>query len=738
MNKYIKYGLIGVAALAGLFALLLLVIALTVKPNDYKPQIVRLVKEKTQRTLTLDGDIKLALFPKLGLDLGKATLSVRDGTAEFAGVRGLRLYVAWLPLLQKRLVVDRIGLDGARAHLVRNRDGTTNFDDLLGTEKESEPGALKFDVEGVKVSDAALTFDDRQAGRKIAVSGLTLSTGRLKEGTPTTVEGEFDLQADKPALMLHARLKSGLMFDPVQKHYVLEGADMEAKGEAAGISGLVASARGDLDVQGGEFSARDLKFAVSGQRGADHLELKLDAPKMQLTKARASGERLTLEARIEQPKGGAHAVLTVPGLEGTGEAFKAGEVTLVFDGKQGDNSLKGKLTTLLAGSLQAQRLDFDQLQGDLELAGAALPKGAVRVSLKGDAHADLKNHKTALNLAIRLDESNITARLGMTGFASPRYSFDVGIDRLDVDRYFPPKPKQKAQGPEKPFDLSALKTLKATGRLRIGSLKFSNVKASNVRLDLKAADGKLELSPVSANLYQGALAGSLSVDAAALPKVALRQRLTGVSIGPLLKDVTDKDVMEGRGNASLDVAAQGATVGAMKKSLRGGASAILRDGAVKGINLAGALRSAKARLGTLKGEQVQGANPQEKTDFSELKASFVIRHGVAHNDDLYAKSPLLRVTGNGDIDIGASTIDYLAKATVVASLQGQGGPELAAMRGVTVPVRISGPFDALRYKLDFNAMASEMVKQKVEQKKEEVKGKVEEKLREQLKGLFGR
>jgi len=138
------------------------------------------------------------------------------------------------------------------------------------------------------------------------------------------------------------------------------------------------------------------------------------------------------------------------------------------------------------------------------------------------------------------------------------------------------------------------------------------------------------------------------------------------------------------------------------------------------------------------GSQTQAASASEKTDFSELKASFAINNGVAHNDDLAAKSPLLRLAGNGDINIGAGSMDYVAKATVVGSLEGQGGRESAQLKGVTVPVRITGPFDALKYKVDVGALATESAKAKLEERKTEVKEKAKEKIQEKLKGLFGR
>jgi AsmA protein len=100
-------------------------------------------------------------------------------------------------------------------------------------------------------------------------------------------------------------------------------------------------------------------------------------------------------------------------------------------------------------------------------------------------------------------------------------------------------------------------------------------------------------------------------------------------------------------------------------------------------------------------------------------ASFVIRNGVAHNDDLSAKSPLMRLAGSGDVDIGAGSIDYLIKASVVATSSGQGGKDLAELRGVTVPVKVSGPLDAPRFRADLRAAAGDAVKQRAEEKLKE-------------------
>jgi AsmA protein len=186
-----------------------------------------------------------------------------------------------------------------------------------------------------------------------------------------------------------------------------------------------------------------------------------------------------------------------------------------------------------------------------------------------------------------------------------------------------------------------------------------------------------------------------------------------------------RDALEGRGNVTLDVTAAGVSVNAMKKSLGGTARAALRNGAVKGFNLTEALRKTKAAFGS-KSAQQQASDPSQRTDFSEMTASFLIKNGVAHNDDLDVKAPLVRLGGAGDIDIGNSQLNYVAKATVVATAKGQGGADLDHLAGLTVPVKLTGPFDAPKYEIDYRSLASDAVKAKA-------KEKVREKLRDLLR-----
>ena len=74
------------------------------------------------------------------------------------------------------------------------------------------------------------------------------------------------------------------------------------------------------------------------------------------------------------------------------------------------------------------------------------------------------------------------------------------------------------------------------------------------------------------------------------------------------------------------------------------------------------------------------------------------------------KSPLLRLAGRGDVDIGESVIDYTAKASVVALATGQGGKSLTDVAGATVPVRATGPLASIKYAVDVGSLATDVAK----------------------------
>jgi AsmA protein len=733
--KALKWVLWGAVGLVVLVIVAVAIFAATFDPNAYKPRLVDLVKQRTGRTLTIDGTIKLTFLPRLGADVGKVTVSEPNSTTPFLRVDDAHVSVALRPLISRRVVVDRVTLTGLAVDLVRHKDGRTNFDDLTGTPgaggppKPRTPGApstgapMAIDVGRVVLRNASIGWRDERDGTSVRLANLNLETGRLASGVPGTLKLDTRVEGAQPRANLQIELATGYRFDLEPMALALSATDLKVVGEAAGFNGIEARVKG----QSVELDPKASRITLSGgevtAKSKDGLDVKVTIPRVQVTPDTIEGQAIAGDVKLVSPQRTVEAKLRTSPISAQGKQVQLSLVDVDLATRQGDLAVHGKIATPVTLDLGRQQAQLPKLAGDLTVSGPGIPNKSLKASLTGAARADWGAQNASAEVAARLDESNIQTRLSVSHWSQPAIAFDVTADRLNVDRYLPPKTSPPPAGgttspapggsspggarqPEQPFDLSALKTLNAAGTVKIGALQVSNLKAEQVALGIKAAGGKLDVNPMSAALYQGTLAGALAVNANT-NGFAAKQKLSRISIGPLLRDAANKDLLEGRGDVALDVTTTGLTVSALKKALAGNASVALRDGAIKGIDIPGTVRTAKAMLGQKKALE-QLTKGGEKTDFSELTASFVIKNGVARNDDLQAKSPLLRLTGGGTLDIGEGTMDYTAKATLVGAVTGQGGKDLSQLAGLTVPVRVTGPFESPRYTVDLAELATDL------------------------------
>jgi len=646
-----------------------------------KGELSRVVLEQKQRKLEISGPLELSVWPNVGIRLGRLSLSEPGGKEEFLALESARVAVAVMPLLSKQVQVHRIEVDRLKATLIKRKDGTLNIADLLGGGAERpKVGAGATAGAPVQVDVAGIKIVNAQLTWRDEKSGSSTALSNLDLGT-----GRIQADSGKQTLLVDA-----------------------------------------------------LTLAARGKSGSDAFELALDAPKLVLSPEKAGGETLNVSAALTGSGRSATAKLILSGIEGNAQALKIGKFALDIDAKAGDTALKAHLDSPVAANVAAQTLALERLAGGIDLTHPQMPMKQLKLPLSGSLRADLAKQNAALELGTRFDESNIALKLNVARFAPPALGFDLAIDTLNADKYLPPKAAEDRGSKEDKLDFSALKGLDVNGAVRIGALQVSKLKLARLDAKIRIAGGRLDVAPLSLNLYDGAASGSLSLNAAG-NQLGLKQTLSNISINPLMKDLADKDLLEGRGNVAIDVNSRGESVAAMKKALAGSAAVSLKDGAIKGINLAQTLRDIKGKLGAAPGKDAtQQAKAGDKTDFSELTASLKIANGVAHNEDLVMKSPFLRLSGAGDVDIGGGQMNYLAKASVVASSAGQGGQGLDQLKGLTVPVRVSGPFDKLSYRLELGSMAADVAKAKIDEKKQEVKSKLEDKAKDKLKGLFGR
>lgn len=750
--RTLKYVGIGAAALIALVAIFVGIVVATFDPNQYKLQLVGLVKDRYDRILAIDGPIQLTLFPRIGAAVSGVTLSEHGSPQLFAKVADARVALALLPLLSKAVIVDRIEFDGLEVNIAKYKDGRTNFDDLLGKAGPTTPndkvGAaappLIVDVSGIRVRHGAIGYRDEAGGTALRLSDVGLDTDRIAAGIP----GKFSLtgrvKCDSPMLDAAVKLAGGYRIEFDKPAVQLDGLDVLVEGDVAGTLGVKMALTADVAWTGGNrIEVGKLKLEATSKDG---LEAKLGTPRIVLSPEQFESAPIEVTLKLAQATRRIDAQFVLSPVKTSGPRLDFSNFGMTLDMKADSVAVQGKLATPATLELDSRQVRLTQLAGNFTVTGPDIPNRSMQLALGGQVQTSWARKTAQAEITARFDESIAQLKLDIADFAHLAPVFDLVVDKLDLGRYTGGTsggvaakstagmgPPGAAPTKEGRIDLSALGTLDASGKLHFGSLVAAKIRVQNLDVRMKAANGLLEFNPISAQLYQGSTSGAASVDVNAR-RFALRQQMVNIAVGSLLRDTAGKDILEGRGTVAIDITTTGNVASELRRGLDGKASFQLRDGAIKGVDLGAIARKVRSlRSGNL---QSTASTQTEKTDFTELNATFVLRNGVAHNEDLSAKSPFIRISGAGDIDIGGGSLDYLLKATIVATAAGQEGKALADLRGLTFPMKLTGPFDNVKYSVDAGALAAEAAKSEIGRQLEEKVPKGA--LGEALKGLFNR
>ena len=784
MKTWLRRAFIAVAVLLILVIAVVAVLVSTFDPNRYKGLAIDWMKAHHQRTLAIDGPIRLSVFPRLELQVSAVSLSEAGRGERFAAIEEAALAVQVLPLLSRQLVVDRVLARGVSVVLTRDAKGRRNIDDLLaaGTapaapapgSSEPAPAAggqpLRFDVSRIELADVKATIRDEQVPLRGDIVLESLVTGRLADKVEAPVDLKLRIALQEPALK---GLLSGSMRvtpDLAAKSVQLAGMQISYEGDAPGASGIAATIKGNLGYDGAKAAVRasDLGLALSATVGALKIaDSSLKADTFEFDPARKALKLTKLQARFAgaQAKENFALALDWPSLAVAGTSLQgsalSGEVSvsgthtltgkfqsaapsgsfdlvrvpgvvLALEGKSGPQAIDGKLSAdlLLRSAPAFIALEKLGLQARIQAPGLQ----PLALDLGGTLSASAQEALWQLSGKLNTNQFNTDGQARFAGKV-PSLKAQARFDALDINKLLgtPPQEVQaQASAPaaaagDTPVNLQGLEGLQAQLALRAGSLVFRQYKVDNARLDATLEAGVLKITKLQGQSWGGSIEASGFADARA-SRLGVQLVANGVNINALLKDVAAKDLMEGTGRVTADLRSTGRSVGELRSHLGGQAAVQLRDGAIKGVNLAKSLRRAKATLGGADQDEVEKAKETEKTDFSELSASFQIADGIAKSTDLDAKSPFLRLGGAGSADIGQGRIDYTARATVANTSKGQEGAELEALRGITVPVQLSGPFDAIAWKIQWSAIAADLAKAKVGGKLRAQEDKLKDKL----------
>ncbi len=667
-----------VGILAASLALVLLAVWLLVNPNHYRGKIIAAVKEATGRDLMLEGDIKLSLFPWIALEVGPAALGSPPGFSPqpFVSFRHAAVRAKLLPLFRQRLEIAKVEIEGLDVRLERNAAGKGNWEDFgrqaggAGAGPAQAPGQPALaGLPGLKITDARLKFE------AYTLEHLNVETAPFLDGTvPLSIR--FD--ANRGVTTEQATVDAKVDFSqPRPGQYRLAALTLVGQVQLAGNSRPIHWT----------MSTPDATFDIDGQTFA--------VPVLALTLA------------------GAQLRGTLRGTTVPGDARIAGSFTLA--------------PVLLREFLPRWGLNSPQTRDPRAFSQMA---GTAKFSY--GAHA-LRFDAVGLTL----DDTHVTGRVAIEDLRTEAVAFKLAADKIDADRYLPPEgppfaaaaandaatndaatPRARDAAPDRAAHTPGgpAGPLEAQGTLTIGSLHLSPLEVTDVQATFAAKDGVARLFPLQAQVNGGRYSGDITLDRrGAVPKLTVDEHLSAVDRTSIAARHGEVMHLSGRGNINLKAQARGSSAEALLKTLNGHMDADVAGGALEGIDIGYELGRAEALIKRDSAPSPQNTN---RTPFEAFKASAEITNGVAQTRDLTISSQVLRVTGQGSVQLASKAIDFELLADTRRVTQGV---------PLQIPVKVSGTTAHPVLQPDIEALA-----------KGQLRRKLEDVVRDKLRGLFGK
>jgi len=331
-----------------------------------------------------------------------------------------------------------------------------------------------------------------------------------------------------------------------------------------------------------------------------------------------------------------------------------------------------------------------ELRADLAVAGESYGLKKIMLSLD---HLKLQGDVT-----VRTDGSR--PALAATLAAAEPLDLRPYLSKADSQASAPPSPATPKATPPvaagwstTPYTLAALKMVDASLDLSLAGVRVPSLTLGQIATQANLQNGHLRLTVREVALYQGKGQGTITLDGDKGLAFEAGFSLNDVQVEAALQDIAAVNRLTGTAHAELAIRGRGMNEQQLVSSLSGGGQVALRDGAIRGINLAAMMRNIGSAFTANKSDQ--------KTDFAALSGKFSINNGLVSNADLQLLSPLLRVDGAGTVDLPRQALQYRLVPKLVASLEGQGGKK--DLSGLSVPVLIEGPWADLSFRPDLSA-----------------------------------
>jgi AsmA protein len=459
-----------------------------------------------------------------------------------------KVSLAILPLLQKKLVVGTVYLDGVQATLIQHADGSSNFADLFDGDSNTN---FSYDIDGLIVKNSRLNYVNEASNQRIHVSDLSIKTSRIVQDQAVDLAADFLLEAKAAKLKTKVNLQARLLYQSKDRGFLAENLRLSTQGELAMAKLKTTLHANTMSASKGVMIAPMMQANVDLNSPPHDLKmrwqlndllanaLELNIAKFNADITYANGKRL-LTSQFSTPIKAQWSTATVDISQLNGRmnwqdqshpsaGLKADfELTAKADFKHKSGQSRFHFASgagLLDGDIQlsqaagpnikfnlaaqnwdayaylarpnktdrseASPIDLSalsklQLDGQLKLANISYAPYQLH-TLQTHLLSDGKKLR-AKGLKLKLDDSQIHGEVAMTLQASPAYKVNLAVDKLDLNRYQTSeknKSGNKSPSAKPHWELDVLKDYQASGDIRIGQLSLNDTLAKNVRISLQ-------------------------------------------------------------------------------------------------------------------------------------------------------------------------------------------------------------------------------------------------------------
>jgi len=601
---------------AGIVVLFVIAVAgfvYTFDANNYKEEIADLAESVTGRPINIAGDMDISLYPWIGIKINDVTIENAAGFSDktFATIGQFDVRIKIMPLLQKRLDIDRLVLHQLALDLEMNTAGENNWSDIAGVSKndnvESEFGLAGLTIGGIDVADSRLTWVDVNTGKQLKLSNLSLSTQVVSKGQPLPVEIKAFVESNQPEWQAAVNAKTRLEFNQ------------------------------DSAV----FDAKDLKLTVKA--------LLPDTEMEKITLAMVADSKINLQSRSAKLT---NARIGVLGLV-MGGTF---DVENIFS------------VPVIQGPVKVKKFEADKLAKHLNFD---IPQMTNTQSLKNITLTAL--FKTDFdtvyldNIAANVDESKVKGFLHVTGLSQPVVRYELKADKISLDDYR--LVSNELEQDETPLPLKFIRASDVEGVLDIETVTVGDTELHKVHITSNIENDILNANPLTMLVSEGEVKAAMRLDARETPAISFvakaRQLDAKASINPLLTNILGDEAptLSGRVDADANLKATGSSAIALKTSAQGNIKVNMDKAVVKGVDFDHASYAVVADYAERNDFRVSRTFnveyvPDRVTEFDSLRATFRVSKGKLINSDLLLVSDVVNVSGSGSLDFINGKLDY--------------------------------------------------------------------------------